>query len=261
MLPNDTDKHWEYWGRTNPYWAVFVLDKYLKENIDEEAVRQFFQSGQAHIDSILRTIHTYLDPRFQPINALDFGCGVGRLVIPLSALCGSVVGVDVSASMLQEAKRNCKERHISNVEFLIGDDDLSQLSGSFDFIHSFIVFQHIPPKRGEKLFRRLISLLHENGIGVLHFTYSQKVSFAIRLRIWAYKSIPFLFGIRNLIKGKPFGEAMMQMNQYQLSNLFQILQENGCGHCYVRFTEHGADRGVILFFQKAQKEYADQPVN
>ena len=53
------------------------------------------------------------------------------------------------------------------------DDDLSKVTGTFDLIHSFIVLQHIATSRGEKIFRRMLSLLNEGGIGFLHFTYAK----------------------------------------------------------------------------------------
>jgi SAM-dependent methyltransferase len=163
----DTDKHWEYWGKHNPYYGVFASDKHLNQNINDEVLNTFFDSGQAHIDAVFRTIHTYVDLAFQPARALDFGCGVGRLTIPLATRAGSVVGVDVSPSMLEEARKNCVERNLRNMEFVVSDDTLSKVPGSFDFIHSYIIFQHIPIKRGEELLQRLVDALAENGVGAL----------------------------------------------------------------------------------------------
>jgi len=62
------------------------------------------------------------------------------MVIPLAGISESVVGVDVSESMLNEAKRNCESLSIKNVSFVKGDDNLSALNCKFDFIHSYIVF-------------------------------------------------------------------------------------------------------------------------
>ena len=56
-----------------------------------------------------------------------------------------VVGVDVSPSMLAEARRNCDARGARNVE-LLAADRLGTLAPEFDLVHSFIVLQHIPPR-------------------------------------------------------------------------------------------------------------------
>ncbi|HKJ31811.1 MAG TPA: class I SAM-dependent methyltransferase [Balneolales bacterium] len=101
------------------------------------------------MDDILKKIRKYVDPHFSINRALDFGCGVGRLLIPLSVYSSHVTGVDVSESMLDEARKNCEARQITNVDFIKSDDDLSLLNRKFNFIHSYIVFQHIPAKRGE----------------------------------------------------------------------------------------------------------------
>ena len=72
--------------------------------------------------SILSNIHKHLDPGFQPINALDFGCGVGRLVIPLAKISTSAVGIDVSESMLAEARKNCELNSVHNIDLVKSDD-------------------------------------------------------------------------------------------------------------------------------------------
>jgi hypothetical protein len=39
----------------------------------------------------------------------------------------------------------------------------------FFFLHSFIVFQHIPARRGANILREMPRRLSENGVGALHF--------------------------------------------------------------------------------------------
>jgi SAM-dependent methyltransferase len=256
MFSNDTDKTWEYFGKTDPYFGVLTYEGFRADKLAADAKSQFFDSGKRYVEFILGTVRDHLDPSLQLTRGLDFGCGVGRLTIPLASVCKSMVAVDVSESMLAEAAKNCREQGISNVTFVKSNDGLSAVSGPLDFVHSFIVFQHIPRDRGEALLKRLVELLQDDGIGVLHFTcsWSSKTSLARRLLTDAYKSVPLLYGVRNLLKGRPVGEPMMQMNQYDTNRLLRILQESGCHRVHVRFTETGyygqAFYGVILFFQK-----------
>jgi len=42
----------------------------------------------------------------------------------------------------------------------------------------------------------------------------------------------------------------MQMNEYDLSAIHELLYENKCGEVYTRFTDHGGALGVLLFFRK-----------
>ena len=119
-LKRNSDRDWELFAKIGPYYAVATKDQYHKSNLHDEVVAQFFESGKEQVDQVLQIIDAHLVPGFQPQRALDFGCGVGRLVVPLATLCQSVVGVDVSVSMLAEAKKNCEMHGISNVELFPG---------------------------------------------------------------------------------------------------------------------------------------------
>jgi SAM-dependent methyltransferase len=225
-------------------------ERFRRENLNDERLKEFFESGEKYIDIVLDLIHSHLDPAFQPKNALEFGCGVGRLIMPLAQICDSVTGIDVSHHMLQEARRNCEVRGIDNVKLVGSDDSLSNVSGTFDFIHSYIVFQHIPTDRGERLIRNLIHRLQENGIGVLQITYHTE---ATRIKKFLYhvrRSSKLFHTLLNIGEGKNVNDPMIQMNEYNMNNLLYIMQEAGCHHTYMRFTSHSEHLGVILFFQK-----------
>jgi 2-polyprenyl-3-methyl-5-hydroxy-6-metoxy-1,4-benzoquinol methylase len=135
-----TDAEWEKWGQKDPYFGVLTHDKYRSQNITEEAKKEFFESGRSYISHVLEVCRQQFDRGFTLKRALDFGCGTGRLVIPLAGIAEHVVGLDVSDSMLKEAFKNCNKHSAINVSLLKSNDNLSCLDGSFDFIHSFIVF-------------------------------------------------------------------------------------------------------------------------
>jgi SAM-dependent methyltransferase len=262
---NDTDLDWQRYGTEDPYYAVLSADKYRREHLDEQTLEEFFNTGRENIDYILGVVRTQLDPAYRPVRALDFGCGVGRLVTALAATATSVVGVDVSPAMLQEARKNCAARGLRNVELVQGDEDLSQVTGQFDLITSYIVFQHIPIARGEILFRKLIGLLQEGGVAAIHFTYYDPCVAPAQEQASVKLAGRQLAGIPRKLAGRlkrRMGELMaggkrdepepwaIQMNNYDLNRLLLILQETGCHNCCVRFTQHGVHHGVIFFFQK-----------
>ncbi|MBO0798366.1 MAG: methyltransferase domain-containing protein [Blastocatellia bacterium] len=250
ILSNKSDKDWIRLGEKDPYFAVLTDDKFRRDNLNEQSLREFFESGEKYVDFIFQTIHSHLDPTFQPRIALDFGCGVGRLVIPLARICDSVTGVDVSPHMLQEARRNCESRGLDNVILAASDDTLANVQGTFDFIHSYIVFQHIPVERGEQIVGGLLERLREDGIGVLHFSYYSDISriskFLYRLRR-ASKLFHLLMNIR---EGSGIDNPLMQINEYDINKLLLLLQEHDCHHSYLRFTAHREVLGVVLFFQR-----------
>jgi 2-polyprenyl-3-methyl-5-hydroxy-6-metoxy-1,4-benzoquinol methylase len=102
LLTNDSDQDWERLARTDPYFAVLTEPQYCGKPSEIERA-EFFRTGEAHVAEVLSIIRSRLHPTFAPARALDFGCGVGRVLIPLAARCREVTGVDVSPAMLEGA--------------------------------------------------------------------------------------------------------------------------------------------------------------
>lgn len=240
-----TDKHWEDWGKHAPYFGVVTDEKF--RNPDKAALDAFFDSGRAHVDSVLRTIRGFY-PQFAPTRSLDFGCGTGRLVVALSQL-SSVVGVDVSPSMLREARLNVDARGTgSNVELAISDDNLTKVTGDFDLIHSVIVMQHIPVARGMRIARGLLSRLRPNGVAALHFTYGRTATPARKAAAWLRSRVMPLHYAINIATGQT--GAPMQMNAYDISELFAMFQAYGCTIHNVELSDHGGTLGAMFFLQR-----------
>ena len=163
----NSDHEWKLYGDENPYYGVISDDRLQQKNLNAEAMVQFWQSGLDHIDEVFHKIRQHIDPNFSPGQALDFGCGVGRLVFAIRTRCNHVTGIDVSPSMLAEAKRQATLQSIDQLTF-IESSDCHELGGSlFDFLHSYIVFQHIPVARGNAILDRLLASLRSGGVGVL----------------------------------------------------------------------------------------------
>lgn len=242
------EKQWDEFAEKDPYFAVASFDRFYTENLDEDNLLEFFQSGEEYTDRIWRLIETHLKPDFHPKRSLDFGCGVGRLAMPIAKRSKMTVGVDLSQGMLDAARNNAEKFGIKNLEFVKGDDELSRITGKFDFVNSFIVIQHINPKIGEGLFEKLIDLIDEGGIGALHVTYRQPGRTASILRYKLYRRFPFVHRLRNIVLKKK-KEPLIPVYAYDLNRIFEILQRNDCHQCLVRFSDHG-HLGVHILFQK-----------
>jgi SAM-dependent methyltransferase len=242
-----TDIAWEEWGRRDPYFGVITDPRFRSGKIDEDAKREFLASGESHVQGVLSTIRKHFDPAFAPRSVLDFGCGVGRLLLPFAKLAEDVVGLDVSPSMLQEARRNCDAQRLDNVRLFRSDDDLSTLTGEFDLIHSCIVFQHIPVERGRVLFLKLLQHLSAGGVGAIQLTYS-KAHFASTHEI-APPELPHA----NTSPPRTNADAdpPMQMNPYNLNEILFLMQRRGILQFHGEYTDHGGELGVFLFFQVA----------
>jgi SAM-dependent methyltransferase len=247
-----TDSAWEEWGSRDPYFGVITHPKFRRSQMTPEALREFFDSGRQHVTYVMQFIREDIDPTFAPATVLDFGCGVGRTLLPFAALAQQAVGLDVSPSMLQEAARNCDDQKLTNVRLISSDDSLSSLTGSYDLIHSFIVFQHIPPERGCIIFSKLLEHLAPNGIGAVHFTYS-KTQFA------ATNGIPPHAAPSPITPSPPASpnvDPEMQMNPYNLNELLFLVQRAGIRRMRLEYTDHGGELGVFLFFQRTSESTA-----
>jgi SAM-dependent methyltransferase len=102
----------------------------------------FWASGRQELDQLI--LH---DVDLEPsARALEIGCGVGRLLRPLSERVGKAFGVDISAEMIERARTAMADR--GNVEVFVTSGRLDPIAdASLDFVYSFIVFQHIPSKK------------------------------------------------------------------------------------------------------------------
>ncbi len=249
-MANIKDK-WEFYGENDPYFAVVTFDKYKSENLTQELKDEFFQSGEEHFDKVWQDVKKHLIEDFNPKRAIDFGCGVGRLVVPLASRCREIVGVDISTKMLEEAKINCQNKNLKNVNFYQTDDFFSKETGKFDFIHSFIVFQHINPVIGEKIIADLIDKLENGGVGVIHFTYFNSGSKYNWFKFRIYRDYPIINSLKNLVK-RTKQEPFIPMYFYNVNKVLAILQQKNCHNCFIKYSDHGF-YGAVLFFRKMEE--------
>jgi ubiquinone/menaquinone biosynthesis C-methylase UbiE len=74
--------------------------------------------------------------------ALEIGCGVGRLLKPMSRHFKNVIGLDIAPNMLALAKQYIGKA--GNIQLsLIENDVFPVADSSVDYVFSVIVFQHI----------------------------------------------------------------------------------------------------------------------
>jgi SAM-dependent methyltransferase len=243
MMTN-TDQAWEEWGKKDPYFSVFTNQKFRRNALTEEAKAEFFEIGRLQTEHIIRVIRQYVEPHFQPKSALDFGCGVGRLVVPLAHLVDRVVGLDVSLSMLAEAQKNCAGQNITNAMLLQSDDSLSNVDAKFDLVHSFIVFQHMPTQRGREVFAKLLTKIAPGGVGAVQFLYSKSRYADNHGLPPPQEASPKAAAAR-----PPDADPEMQMNTYLVNELLFLMQRHGVQRFHTEFTDHGGELGVYFYFR------------
>mgnify|MGYP006423914537 CR=1 FL=1 len=145
---------------------------------------------------------------------------------------------------------NASDNDVTNAEWINPGPDLSTLKGTFDLIHSFIVFQHIPPCRGIAIVKHMIERLNDGGVACLQFLYYRDVPQSIRVLGWMRKHIPGIHGLVNLKYGKSFTEPLMEKNCYDLNQLLFLLQTSGCGNIRIHSQGTGKLKSAVIFFQK-----------
>ncbi|MCA3242678.1 MAG: class I SAM-dependent methyltransferase [Rubrivivax sp.] len=254
---HQTDLDWQLWGESDPYYGVITDGRFRLSNLTAEDLGQFFDSGRTHLAHVLRICHRHVQQRFAPRRALDFGCGVGRVLLPMAEQIAEVVGIDVAPGMLEQARRHAKERHLKNVRLVLSDDDLSHLDGDFDLIHSVIVFQHIEPARVRRFTALLLDRLRPGGIAALHYTYAKAYhpdSFGqppppppARRSRWRWR---FAAGPAPAATDLPQADPAMQMYAHPINDLLFLAHQAGVRRSYVEFTDHGGELGVVLYFQR-----------
>lgn len=220
-----TDKDWERWGRSDPYFGVLSCDEFRKENLNEKTKKYFFASGMTHVERIFQFINENFNETFRPIGALDFGCGVGRITLPLANRTDKTVGVDISTAMIAEAAKNAIAADITNVKFILSDDNLTNVDGEFGLVHSYIVLQHIAWSRGRFILQHLAEKVEPGGYLAVHFLTSSSTPRLIRAAVHLRYAIPPLNWLRNMIKRRPFFEPAMQLHVYNISTVIDDLKK------------------------------------
>lgn len=237
-----SDYNWRLWGERDRYFGVLTDPRFRKENI--EANRQiFFEGGQSFVRHWLGELERCFGalPRSR---ALDFGCGVGRLSIPLSDYFESVVGIDISHGMLEEARANSEGR---NIEYLLSDDELSAVDGTFDLVTSVIVFQHIPVNRGMALLSRLLGRVRAGGGCLIQFSTNRNYNWWSELRYRVRHDVPGGQAVMNLLERRAADTPVMQMNEYSLDAVLALFRTYGFEELLVRFDRHGDTETAMVF--------------
>jgi cyclopropane fatty-acyl-phospholipid synthase-like methyltransferase len=217
----------------------------LNEDGERERV---FDLGYKQIARLAEKIEADTGCAVEGRRALELGCGVGRLALPLAERCEYVYGVDVSKGALREAAGNAELMNASNVEWA-ETSKLEQLSGSYDLVISVTVFQHIRVPEGERIFRELLSGLRPGGIGALNFILRPDNRVAA-FTTWTKKAVSNPYNPVSLLRG--LQKYREHMNTYSLHRLGGMLAEAGIKEWHTHFivAPEAAHDAVIIVFRK-----------
>jgi SAM-dependent methyltransferase len=249
MLRDKSDISWEKWGKQNPYFGVLTDDKFRAENITEELRSELLETGRVHVQRVLSMASSQFGTLARS-SALDFGCGVARLVIPFAREFEQVTGVDVSVGMLETARRNCDERDLSNVDFVLSDDRLSRVTRNYDFIHAYLVFQHIPVRRGQTIIRELLKHLSDGGVLAIHFPLRCNDSFSRKCTHFLRRNFSPFSVLANVIRARRWDEPFIQMNCYDVHSVVTLIAGCGIKDIFLEVVDAGGFLSAFVFAKK-----------
>lgn len=168
-------ENWDKLSKLDPYWSILVDPNKIDNKWD---LNEFYASGKIQVTKLLNylkkiglTIHVN--------NALDYGCGAGRLSEALSEYFDHVTGVDFSQNMINIAKAHNQFKNLSFKN--VNGKDLSNIQAkTFDFIVSLITLQHSPPKIQYNLLKEMVRVLKGDGVIVVSMVTHMGLSNSLR---------------------------------------------------------------------------------
>ncbi|PZQ18678.1 MAG: SAM-dependent methyltransferase [Rhodanobacter denitrificans] len=156
---------WSSLGRDDPLWAVLSQPGKRGRRWDEA---EFLATGRTDIETQLHGLAVYGLP-VRHTAALDFGCGAGRLCRALAAHFERVVGVDVSPTMIEAARRINAD--LPQVQFR--ENPSTRLEGiadrSVDLVYSTMTLQHIPTALAAGYVAEFMRVLAPGGVAAFQF--------------------------------------------------------------------------------------------
>lgn len=140
--------NWDAAAREDAQHAVITMP--------DQTTEQFYESGRVEIEWVMNRLDG-LDIEHGSGLALDFGCGIGRLSVPLAKYYERVVGVDVSGEMIARAKP------AKGVRYMRADSLAGLARNSYDLIYTNITLQHMPGWLQQQYLSEFYRLVHAHG--------------------------------------------------------------------------------------------------
>jgi SAM-dependent methyltransferase len=235
---------WEELARREPYFALLDDDGAPSVAGNANATAAFFDAGEEDVSSLLAAIKSLRGRDVSLNRALDFGCGAGRLTLPLARRASHVVACDIAPTILEHARQNAEQAGLHNVTF-IGSEALAG-SSPFDFICSLLVFEHIPSEVGYDTIRALVALLAPGGVAALHIplrTHADSLRRLVRLR-----SLPEnrTRGVIRPVQRRSLGT---ERSEYEERSVRRCIEASGA-RLVARLPIHHCHTGGVLIIEK-----------
>ncbi len=245
---NELDSRWEAAASREPHFTILTAPRFRRANLTPASEREFFDSGEAIVESMLRIIEARFVPQFTPASVLEYGCGVGRMALPFARRAGFVTAVDRSPTMLDLAREQAERRGVTNVDFR-APAELFATAQKFDLVNCYLVFQRMPQNEGLALLRQLVACLGARGIGVFHFLIRTDTPRWVTGLRWLRERIPSINSAANLLRGHAFGEPFIASHTYNLDEVFRTLHDASIDAPHLIFEHSGGLASALVFIE------------
>lgn len=172
VLFRATQSYWQQAGsdERTAYWSILTHDEWRSAPRGEE-LTAFYDTGR-QFSEMLTALARELCPAFSLPQArvLDFGCGIGRILLHFVGKAAHCEGWDFSQSHLDTLETNL--RGVFGLEGfstrLLDSPDIAQPEQTFDFVYGVLVLQHNPPPLMAHLLRGVLRTLAPGGLAFMH---------------------------------------------------------------------------------------------
>lgn len=252
------DDAWEKFAKADPYWAVITDSRYkvgADGALSGEERTAFFRSGEEHITRIASTLKTHFGRQFTHRDcSVDFGCGVGRLLIPMARRCGRAIGLDISSTMRRLSMENALANRIGNIECYSGIDHAALAEVQFDWVNSYIVFQHLDTGLGYHIFDALLRHVKPRGAISVHFTVFKDKRLANYITDQMQYFSVDQTGVKTVSSDDPYYPAnAMMMNDYDINRIYMLLEKHGFRSILTEHENQDGMHGLIFYGLKAHE--------
>jgi SAM-dependent methyltransferase len=143
-----------------------IPPKHLQTRVAGAYYPAFFEHGRGMFQDLELILKKQGLSMFHFDKILDFGCGCGRFMIPMSCLMepAKLSGTDIDGEAIQWLRSNYPNFH--DVDTNAHVPPTKYMDGTFDFVFSVSIFTHLPEDMQHAWLMELARIIKPGGYGI-----------------------------------------------------------------------------------------------